>query len=782
MFCPNCGTNYTEGSKFCPGCGCDLSEYADMSDSIETETPDAAVDEGGYTDSDDSVTGKSTKKKYIGIGIAAAVVVVAVILVVKGGILGSIGGGGGDAYVYHADETYSLITNLNKGNTLEIESSRIEDYDVSGSMVQFSSDGKYVYFYTKYDSDSGTGTLCRAQYGKLKEDSGKNDKYIEKIASDVNLGFTLLEDGSLFYRDDDDTLYYYDGKESEKVARDVVSYYADEDGRVVYKTGSSEDGYDLYGVKIKDLDNEIELASDCASVYSMSDPDHILYTMYEDGGQDEDEEEDEEENENDGSGEYTYSLYVVGFDTEAEKLGEGASVVTSASDGVYYTVAGGETLNLYDYVTDDAAASDADLKEPDIEDYEIQSYNYNKLNSKSDISDYDEIYTSCTAHTYFMSSSSMEYEVEKGGTYADNYQWFCEKYADQQNSDGYLVVTDDVKADLVTLAKAVGDGDKNEWLEFCFYRTQSSYTTYDYEKYYEDLDAYDAASVRISLREELQDEDNAFAVSSLCYYSDGKTTVISENVLDAESCTGGVIYNTADMITDLPELSEIYSVSEVTDLFYVDNAAQNYLIANGETKAYQVSESLSEELLDLKEDTYGVSLYLQGSDLFVNDGEGGLYISSASGSSYDSMEEIATDAAIALVTSDVVYYYGDEDEGSDGMYYADLYSYSGGKATCMAEDVVASGFRVYEDGNFLAYTDYSDSRGYEYTLFSEDGEKIWSEDDKITQFIRLDKSTLLYISDGDLYVYNGKESTRIDRDVDYVWSRNYVNVTASTTY
>ncbi|MCD8217915.1 MAG: zinc ribbon domain-containing protein [Clostridiales bacterium] len=778
MFCPNCGANYTEGSKFCPGCGYDLSEYADMSDSMEAGTTDAAVDEGGYTDSDDSVTGKSAKKKYIGIGIAAAVVVVAVVLVVKGGMPGSIGGGGGDAYVYHADETYSLITNLNKGNTLEIESSRIEDYDVNSSLVKFSSDGKYVYFYTKYDSDSGTGTLCRAQYGKLKADSGKNDKYIEKIASDVSLGFTLLEDGSLFYRDDDNTLYYYDGKESEKVARDVVSYYADEDGRVVYKTGSSEDGYDLYGVKIKDLDNETELASDCVSVYSMSDPDHILYTMYEDKVQDEDQGEDED----DGDDEYTYSLYVVGFDAEAEKLGEGAMVVTSTADGVYYTVASGETLNLYDYVTDDAAASEADLKEPDMEDYEIPSYNYYKMSSYDDEADYDEIYTSCTNSVRFLGYDSIEDEAEDGGTYADNYQWFYEKYADQEDSDGYLLVTDDIKADLITLAKAVGDGDGDEWLEFCFYRKQSSYTNYDYDKYYEDYEAYEEAKERISLREELQDEDNAFAVSSLCYYSDGKTTVISENVLDAESCTGGVIYNTADMITELPDLSKIYSVSDVTALFYVDNAGQNYLVSSGETKAYQVSEGLSEELLDLEGDTYEVSLYLLGSDLFVNDGEGGFYVSSVSGTSFDSMEEISDDADVTMVADDVVYYYVDKDENSDGMYYADLYSYSGGKETCMAEDILASGFRVYEDGVFLTFTDYSDSRGYEYTLFSEDGEKIWSEDDKITQLIRLDKSTLLYISDGDLYVYNGKESTRIDRDVDYVWSRNSVDITVSTSY
>ncbi len=54
-----------------------------------------------------------------------------------------------------------------------------------------------------------------------------------------------------------------------------------------------------------------------------------------------------------------------------------------------------------------------------------------------------------------------------------------------------------------------------------------------------------------------------------------------------------------------------------------------------------------------------------------------------------------------------------------------------------------------------------DSKG-ETTLIADD----------VTQYIRVDKSTLLYISDGDLYLYNGKEKNMVQSDVDWLWSQS----------
>lgn len=56
----------------------------------------------------------------------------------------------------------------------------------------------------------------------------------------------------------------------------------------------------------------------------------------------------------------------------------------------------------------------------------------------------------------------------------------------------------------------------------------------------------------------------------------------------------------------------------------------------------------------------------------------------------------------------------------------------------------------------LAYTGYESSSGRELSMINAKGESTLIGDN-VTQYIRVDKSTLLYISDGDLYSYNGKK-------------------------
>ena len=55
-------------------------------------------------------------------------------------------------------------------------------------------------------------------------------------------------------------------------------------------------------------------------------------------------------------------------------------------------------------------------------------------------------------------------------------------------------------------------------------------------------------------------------------------------------------------------------------------------------------------------------------------------------------------------------------------------------------------------------------------MFASDGTSTIVADD-VTEYIRVDDKTLLYIADGDLYVYDEKERTRVEMDVDYVWSK-----------
>ena len=85
---------------------------------------------------------------------------------------------------------------------------------------------------------------------------------------------------------------------------------------------------------------------------------------------------------------------------------------------------------------------------------------------------------------------------------------------------------------------------------------------------------------------------------------------------------------------------------------------------------------------------------------------------------------------------------------------------------------------LYEDGQLLTYTDYSRNSGYELSMVNKKGEMTLMSDD-ISQFRRVDKTLLLYISDGDLYMYDGKDKKMVCSDVDMFWVKEQMEVTAS---
>ncbi|MCI5648329.1 MAG: zinc ribbon domain-containing protein [Fusicatenibacter sp.] len=755
MYCPNCGAKLPDQSKYCGSCGVKLSDFLGAT---------AETSEVQETWSDDSTPAKrrkqpvsvkpekKTKRKLI-VGAAAAAVVVIVGIAVKVGL--SVVGRNDNAYVYLSDGKYELLTSLKQDEAIEIAASKSDAAE--SYLLSFSPDGEYVYYYTKYDASFGTGSLCRAEYGKLKEHSGKNDNYIDVIATNVRLGFRFLEDGTVTYVSGEDTLYCYDGKESTQIAKSVNNYYTDGSSRIVYEAGSYTDGYTMYGIDLNEKDNKIKLAADYGYVYDAVDFDHIFYTR-----------EDEDYNE---------SLYVVGFEKDSEKLGDNVNVFYAIDGVTYFTAANGTSLTLYDYVEDPYESADSGIVEPDIEEYGIPTYRYYALDSNSDPEDYEQIYTSCTNDVYFLwYGYSMEEYVERYSSdeHISDYQAFIDKYKSLEDENGYLVVTDAVKNDLIALAQTNGQGYDGEWLEFCFYKEQNG-TSYDYDSYYADYEKYEEAADRIEMREALQSKDNAFAVQTLYCYNKGKLTAISENVLQTRFCYYGIMYNTTDLVTDTIALENVSSVFDVTDLFSMDNEAQNYLVSTADagTAAIQMSKSAAETFAEAYESSYAV-LYLGDSNVYMNDSNGGFYAASVNKGTVGSFQIITDDAEVSYIDGSTVYYISGEYTSNDCVY-CDLYSYSDGKKVLLAQDVLFDDINLYSDGTILAYTGYHSNYGYELTAFSPDGSKNIIADD-VTLYIRVDPSTLLYIADDDLYLYDGKEKTMICSDVDWLWSQKKMEI------
>ena len=768
MFCPKCGEKLPDGSKFCSACGekltdltSEIREESKVEDASASAAPATSVTPATPTGipKPDFVQPKKkvNSKKIIGIAVAAIVVIVAI-----WGLTVLFSGSNGDnTYAYLSDGRYELITNLDQEQSIELALSK--SASTMGSLLAFSPDGKYIYYYTKYDSYSGTGSLCRAAYGKLKEGSGKNDKYIEIIATNVSLGFRFLRDGSVTYENGNGTLYYFNGKEPVQIAKNVSYYFTDASDKIVYATGDHSKGYTLYGVSLADIDNKMKLASNFAYVYSATDFENILYTKYEDDGSE--------------------TLYVVGFTKEAEKLAESVSNLMQVDGKIYFTAANGVMLSLYDFVEDTYADSDAGITEPDRDDFSIPEYSY-KMVYGSDLSesDFDELYTSCTKDLYWYGEStwwsySMEDALDRN--WGDNTDGihaatksFIDQFADSADENGYILVTDEVKAALKEIQKYADNPERDwQWMWLCYNKYQSG-TIIDYDAYNAASDKWNKARNRISVREALQNKENDYAVRTLYCFDKGTLTAMNETVLGAVSYTGALMFHTTDLITETVKLEDVSSVDDVQNLFNIDNAAENDIILADGTFC-RMSTGAAETFAEACDNGYA-TLYFTDKAVYMSEENGALSMAAISGGAVLDFSIITDDADVLSIDGSTLYYASGSYQNND-VTYCDLYSCNNGISTQLAKDVILNNINLYSDGVILAYTGYRSYSGFELTMVTANGETVLVGDN-ITQYVRVDKSTLLYISDGDLYSYNGKEKKMVRAEVDWLWSRNSMEI------
>lgn len=755
MFCPNCGMKLPNGSKFCSLCGSPLEDVEHVAvDQGASESENSAPEPDSLEDKSNLVppvsspvkpVKKTSAKRVVPIVIAAAVVLAAAFIAKS--MLGDSATKG--TYVFLSNGSYELLTNLKRGNSIEIASSRGSTLDAD--LVDFSDDGKYVYYYSKYDN--GTGTLCRAEYSKLKANSSKNDKFIEIIASNVS-SYKLLKNGNVLYMNGDSNLHLYDGAENEAIAKSVNWFDCSDNNIIVYSTGRFEEGFTLYSVDASNVGNKVKLASNCDLTVSKTDLNNIVFRKDSD-------------------------LYVTGIGKEPKKLAEDASTLTFLDKGeCFYLADSGDSVSLYDYVSDESAAKDQGMIEPDLENYSIPIYSYSKIaNSSVQESDYDELYTSCSKtlswyseswYSYSMNTSlSKTWKKRNSDAIHEATQKFIDKYADRANEDGFILVTDEVKEALKEISQYGENPEDWQWLWLCYSRHETG-KKYDYTTYNADMAAYDKVRDRIELRESLKDPANDFPIKSLYFLHDGQSDLISDKVLSVKSHSGLVLYNTVDMITDTLSLSAIRSVDEVSELFGLDYGERNYFVSGNIRTPVRISTNTA-SFLESASQKGEVNLYTTANALVIRTNDKELYISSISNASTDKLTAISDDAVVLTVDPDAVYYESDTYFNNDGMTYGDLYEYWNGNAQCIARDVIK--VSQYDDNILLAATDFRSMHGYELTYINAKGETETVADD-VTQVLRVSENILLYISDGDLYCYDGKKKTLVGHDADYVWSKD----------
>lgn len=380
MFCPNCGSKLDDDAKFCANCGIALEESVQSEEAVQPEEavqqaqPEEAVQQAQPKEAVQQVqperneqqaqfagnvqaaqqmaqtpVKKSVPVKKV-VAAVAAIAVVGVAGIAVTSLVGNSSSGSSKAIAYVKNDRLYYKKNM-KSSKDAYEVGKLYS-DVESVPVEFSEDGKYLYFFSDVE-DYSYGTLNRIEVKKIKANSDKNKKNIEEIASDVEMYSCRFIDGkNVIYRDDNKKLIYFDGKDENTIAKKCTDFEYDKDTNILtYYTAGDGYTYSLYSGKLSaDMDAE-KIDTDISEIISMSNPEFIVYHKY-----------DEEMNQ----------LYVAGIEKEPERISKNYSRIEamSAADKKLIFVEEKENSQpLYEFVEDDSAKEDQGIQKPDAKEF-----------------------------------------------------------------------------------------------------------------------------------------------------------------------------------------------------------------------------------------------------------------------------------------------------------------------------------------------------------------------------------------------------------------------------
>jgi len=821
MFCMKCGQKLDDGARFCAVCGTPVNvEPAPAAAPVE-QTPEQPAPElqtegqpspetfvtqppmgnpapeqpfapqppmGGsngpvppfiYADPMPPVNKPAPKGNVKKIALIAGIAVAVVILIVAGILLVPklFSGNQGNGYVYLADGSYMLVRDVKKDEGMEIASAKFESIPYE-NCVYFSKDGKYVYYFTKVDSGNSTGTLCRGELSRLRDDPAKNEKYIKVIATNVKLGLNFLDNGNFYYRNGENSLYYFDGEEAVRVARSIDRFWIDEEEHVLYSVyheeEESQNRYALYQVDSAKPDEPEKLIDAFASIeVNAEDLTVAAVTVVA-----EDEIPDPETGEI--HIERRTEIWAVGYGREKEKLTGNGSVAPVEGDSIIFVEESDKKLYYKDYVIDENAAADEAMTEPLLDNYGTPYYRYDLIRSANPVqSDYAELYTSTTLPLFWYGESSWNsYSMESAVNvnWGDNsdaiVEWtyyFINNFKHLEDENGLIPVTPEVQEALMQINAASDDG--NPWLWLCLAKVQDG-VEYDREAYDRDYTLYWEAMDRNSYRERLNDPENYRQTANIYSWKDGEKTLLLEDVIDLEGEEDCGYVRTLYDVTQKLDFNAVYmGEASISDLFNfnMENLGENVQMLNLNTgKVYTLAAETFKDLVAANDGDTPELMILDKKAYHVED-NGAMTAADIKDGAIGEFKILTDDARIIKVEDDVIYYVSGV-YSAYGTSYGDLYSLKGDSKTCLAKDIMMNTAFLYEDGILAAYTE-SSGYSYELTLFDKNGESTLISD-SVYQYMRLGNKYILYLSDGDLYCWNGEESERIDEDVEDFWAQN----------
>ena len=369
-----------------------------------------------------------------------------------------------------------------------------------------------------------------------------------------------------------------------------------------------------------------------------------------------------------------------------------------------------ESKSYYDFVNDPYAAEDANATEPQMDDYLTEVDPEDVLDSYAYNNYLDD-------RSYFYSNdTSMDSITINDTSYYSCYS-NSNVYYNYDNDDFYL---------------------------------------YDEDAYSEAYDDYYAAGNRDDLRDALKDLTfDSTSYDLYLYTSKGGEKKIAESILpiDSDPVNQIFLYRKAQDLGDekVCSIDDLYDANDVENYIYnSDNDSSVYVNINGKEQDMKMT-SVS---MNCSEDGKTVMVVDQ-SDEDSNE----LIAYKKKG---DSLEKIGTVEKDYTTGS----WYGNDYYYFDNNH--DFYIYSNGKSKKIAKDVKVA--ELEDDGNFMVFDVDSSYESSDLKVLKGDEQIGKIRDVGYYGATYVDKNCIVYITnDGDLNVYDGEDSRKIDRDVYRYW-------------
>ena len=368
-----------------------------------------------------------------------------------------------------------------------------------------------------------------------------------------------------------------------------------------------------------------------------------------------------------------------------------------------------ESKSYYDFVNDPYAAEDANATEPQMDDYLTEVDPEDVLDSYAYNNYLDD-------RSYFYSNdTSMDSITINDTSYYSCYS-NSNVYYNYDNDDFYL---------------------------------------YDEDAYSEAYDDYYAAGNRDDLRDALKDLTfDSTSYDLYLYTSKGGEKKIAESILpiDSDPVNQIFLYQKAQDMED-EKICSIDDLHDASDVEMLENYIYDspvYVNINGKEQDMKMT-SVS---MNCSEDGKTVMVVDQ-SDEDSNE----LIAYKKKGDSLEKIGTVEKDYKIGSWYGNDYYYFDDNH---------DFYIYSNGKSKKIAKDVKVA--ELEDDGNFMVFDVDSSYESSDLKVLKGDEQIGKIRDVGYYGATYVDKNCIVYITnDGDLNVYDGEDSRKIDRDVYRYW-------------